>query len=332
MISFSPLHQSTSRIRILVLTLATLCLAVPGSLAAEPVAVLGAYANITTHKRFPTGEETAPPVKAAVKISAKSAIIYDPIRNATIFAKAPDDPRQPASTIKILTGMIALQTLDGQEQVRISHEAAERPSSKMYLDPEKSYLADDLINGVLLASANDASVALAEHIAGSETAFAEKMTLQAIRWGATNTVCKTATGLTAEGQTSTARDLALIFSQAMLNGKFSARMKERAMQTQEGEKFYNHNKALWQISGAEGGKTGYTRAARQTYVGKFKRGEAEIVVALMGSETMWNDLKHLVQYGFSQFQYLSTTDRATDDNGQLIASSAASSTVSVTAP
>jgi serine-type D-Ala-D-Ala carboxypeptidase (penicillin-binding protein 5/6) len=274
-------------------------------------AILGQPGNIARYKKLPANLDLQRTNRTVEKrISAKSAIIIDPVGNRTLFAKAPDLPRQPASTIKILTGTIALKSLIGEEDVPVSREAASRPSSKMYLDPQKSYCADDLISGVLLASANDASVALAELIAGSEDAFAQQMTLQAQIWGATNTVCKTATGLTAKGQTSTARDLALIFKNAMLNEEFSTRIQKRAMRTKDGDKFYNHNKALWQITGTEGGKTGYTNAARQTYVGKFKRGDAEIIVAIMGSETMWNDLKYLVGYGFKQFQYIPTTNTA----------------------
>jgi D-alanyl-D-alanine carboxypeptidase (penicillin-binding protein 5/6) len=270
----------------------------------KPV-ILGTPGNISQYKSLPPDSDLQRTNRTVEKrISAKSAIIVDPVGNRTLFAKDPDLPRQPASTIKVLTGTIALKSLSGKEDVPISKEAASRPSSKMYLDPKQSYCADDLISGVLLASANDASVALAELIAGSEDAFAQQMTLQAQIWGASNTVCKTATGLTAKGQTSTARDLALIFKHAMLNDEFRTRVRERAMETKGGNKFYNHNKALWQITGTEGGKTGYTNAARQTYVGKFKRGDAEIIVAIMGSETMWNDLKYLVGYGFKQFQYI----------------------------
>lgn len=280
--------------------------AAPGiTAAAEKPVVLGSFGNISKYKRFPeTQEEIYSTVRAGKKISAKSAIVIDTTRDLILFAKEPDNPRQPASTIKVLTGMIALRSLSGEEDIPVSKEAAGRPSSKMYLDPAKSYLANDLISGVLLASANDASVALAELIAGSEDHFAKLMTLQAQVWGATQTVCKTATGLTAKGQTSTARDLALIFKQAMLDSEFAERMNKRVLQTTDGDKFYNHNKALWQIKGALGGKTGYTNAARQTYVGKFKRGDAEIVVAIMGSETMWHDLKYLVSYGFKQYQYI----------------------------
>jgi D-alanyl-D-alanine carboxypeptidase (penicillin-binding protein 5/6) len=234
------------------------------------------------------------------KISAKSAFIMDAANGQTIFAVSPDTPRQPASTIKILTGMIAIKSLDFSETVPVSYKAAGQPSSKIYLDQEKLYKADDLINAVLLSSANDASVALAEKIAGSEQSFARMMTLRAKLWGATRTVCKTANGLTAEGQSTTARDLATIFRHVMQDAEFSHRMKQVKSHTAEGKLLRNHNKALWQIEGALGGKTGFTNAAGQTYVGKFKRGSSEIIVAIMGSRTMWADLKALVEYGFSE--------------------------------
>ncbi|MFV0439477.1 MAG: D-alanyl-D-alanine carboxypeptidase family protein [Desulfopila sp.] len=246
--------------------------------------------------------------KALQNITAKSAIIIDDANGRVLFAKDPDRPRQPASTIKVLTGLIALHTLTGDEVVPISREAAARPSSKMYLDPKKTYRADELISGVLLGSANDASVALAELIAGSEHAFTRYMNQQASHFGATKTVCKTATGLTAKEQTSTARDLALIFQEAMRDKDFAARMKTRSMTTGEGKTVYNHNKALWRIKGAEGGKTGYTLAARQTYVGKFSDDGATFIVAIMGSETMWRDLKQMVNFAYSQYPLPQATE------------------------
>ncbi len=232
------------------------------------------------------------------KLSSKSAIIIDAVTGETIYSHSAEKAGQPASTIKVLTGMIALKYLDGSELVHVSRNAARMPSSKVYLQAGKSYYADDLINAVLLSSANDASVALAEKIAGSEKAFAKLMTHKAGKLGAKRTVCKNATGLTSEGQKSTVRDLAVIFMQAMENDEFSGKMARVKVKTRYGKVLRNHNKALWQVEGAEAGKTGYTRAARQTYVGKFSRNGNEIVVAVLGSETMWDDVKNLVEYGF----------------------------------
>jgi len=240
------------------------------------------------------------PLGIEQQISARSAIILDAETGKELFAKYPDNPRQPASTIKIVTAMIAIKSLKNSEIVDISDHAASMPSSKVFLETSKQYQTNDLINAVLLASANDASVALAERIAGSEENFANLMTISARLWGARNTVCRTASGLTALGQQSTSRDLANIFRYAMRHDEFAKRMREKFITTSYGKVLRNHNKALWRLDGALGGKTGYTVAARQTYVGQFSRDKQTIVVALMGSETMWADLAKLVEYGFKK--------------------------------
>ncbi len=269
----------------------------------------GAAAELLAESRFKEQVQAAvsrifkeAPAAAEVErqISSKSVMILDAQTGEPLFAKAPDSPRQPASTIKVLTGMIALKRLEEHEKVAVSSHAESMPRSKIYLNAGERYKADDLINAVLLASANDASVALAEKIAGSEEAFAKLMTLHARLWGAKNTICRTASGLTAEGQQSTARDLAEIFRHAMQDRDFAERMRRTKASTACGKTLRNHNKALWQVEGAVGGKTGFTSRARQTYVGQFKRGDDAIVVAIMGSETMWSDIKRLVEYGFQR--------------------------------
>lgn len=252
------------------------------------------------------------------QISSKSAIILDADTGKELFAKAPDNPRQPASTIKIVTAMIALQSLQPDETIKVSDKAAAMPSSKIFLDPNKNYRADDLINAVLLASANDASVALAEKISGSEENFANLMTITARMWGARHTVCRTASGLTAHGQQSTARDLANLFRYAMQNEDFAGRMHEKSISTTYGKTLRNHNKALWRLDGTDGGKTGYTVAARQTYVGQFTRNNRTIVVALMGSESMWADLEKLVNYGFQTETDNRLAKAGTADSGRTV--------------
>lgn len=233
-------------------------------------------------------------------ISAKNVVVMDGRTGKILYALNPDIPRQPASTIKVLTGLIALQFLNNSDMVLTSAKAASMPRSKIYLRKGKSYIADDLINAVLLSSANDASVALAEKIAGSERTFARLMTKRAYSIGARRTVCKNSTGLTANGQQSTVRDLAVVFAYAMQDKEFAARMAKIRVERQNGKTIRNHNRALWQVDGAKGGKTGFTRAARQTYVGKFRREENELVVAIMGSESMWDDIAKLVEYGFNK--------------------------------
>lgn len=238
------------------------------------------------------------------RLSARSAFVLDPASGRVLYAYNADSPRQPASTIKVLTALIAIERLNDQDRVIPSRKAARMPRSKVYLKPGRTYRANDLINAVLLSSANDASVALAEKIDGKESSFARLMTHVARRFGARNTVCKTASGLTKAGQHTTARDLALIFNRAMQNQEFADRMKHTKVRTSFGKTLWNHNKALWRIAGAEGGKTGYTLAARQTYVGKFEKNGNQLIVAIMGSETMWDDITRLVRHGFAEERHL----------------------------
>lgn len=234
------------------------------------------------------------------RLSARTAVVVDSRTGRIIFALNPDVPRQPASTIKVLTALIALDSLRESQLVPTSRRAAQMPRSKIYLQQGRSYRAGDLINAVLLRSGNDASVALAEMIAGSERAFARLMTSKAREMGASNTTLVNSNGLTASGQVSTARDLALILHQAMQHPELARRIGTTTVATGFGQTLRSNNQALWRVEGSKGGKTGYTSAAQQTYVGKFQRGEQEIVIALMGSQKMWDDVNHLVKFGFQQ--------------------------------
>jgi D-alanyl-D-alanine carboxypeptidase (penicillin-binding protein 5/6) len=234
------------------------------------------------------------------KLTCRSAFVMDAKTGKVLYDRSADRPGQPASTIKVLTGLIAVESLDNQEMVRTSAYAANMPASKVYLKKGASYQATDLINAVLLASANDASVALAEKVAGSEQAFAQLMTKKAEALGAQNTICKSANGLTRPGQQTTARDLATVFNRAMRNPEFAERMSTVKVHTSDGKVLRSHNKALWTVDGAVGGKTGYTVAAGKTYVGKFQRDGQAIIVSLLGSASMWDDIATLVEHGFAK--------------------------------
>jgi len=248
----------------------------------------------------PYNVATEPPSELQGKLTCRSAYIMDARTGRVLYDRSADQPGQPASTIKIITGLIAVESLNGNEMVHTSAYAANMPASKIYLKKGESYQANDLINAVLLASANDASVALAEKVAGSEEAFARLMTKKAEALGAQNTICKSANGLTRPGQQTTARDLATVFNRAMRNPEFAERMSTVQVRTSDGKVLRSHNKALWTLDGAVGGKTGYTVAAGKTYVGKFQRDGQSIIVALLGSASMWNDIATLVEHGFAK--------------------------------
>ena len=256
--------------------------------------------NISGKQPVSYAAATENPAKLKRKLSCRSAYIMDAKTGQVLYDRNADRPGQPASTIKVLTGLIAIEKLDGKEMVKASAYAANMPASKIHLRKGVFYLAADLINAVLLASANDASVALAEKLAGSEKAFARLMTKKAEALGARNTICKSANGLTKPGQQTTARDLATVFNRAMHNPEFAELMAATKMRNSDGKLVRSHNRALWTLDGAVGGKTGYTNAAGKTYVGKFKRGNQIIIVSLLGSSSMWTDVATLVEHGFAR--------------------------------
>ncbi|MEN8257428.1 MAG: serine hydrolase [Thermodesulfobacteriota bacterium] len=260
-------------------------------------------------KSFSRNFNRLTPSLLRAKLSSRSAIIMDSYTGQVLYAHEPDRTAQPASTIKILTGLIAMKSLRDSVKVEVSRKASKMPRSKIYLHQGRKYKANDLINAVLLSSANDASVALAEKVAGSEHTFVKLMNHKARQLGARSTVCKSASGLTVRGQRSTVRDLATIFNGAMQDEEFASRIGKVRARTSYGRLLKNHNRALWRIDGAMGGKTGYTHSARQTYVGMFERDGNAITVSIMGSETMWDDVSNLVEYGFARQSQLAAAGK-----------------------
>ncbi|WP_456433699.1 D-alanyl-D-alanine carboxypeptidase family protein [Thermosulfuriphilus sp.] len=231
-------------------------------------------------------------------ITARSAIVMDADTGKIYYQKAARRPGQPASTIKVLTALLALEYLNDDDFVYVSRNAAKMPKSKVYLRAGHFYQARDLIYACLLKSANDASVALAEAIAGSEKAFAQMMTAYARAIGAKDTICKTATGLTAPGQQTTAYDLAIIFREAMTNPHLASILTKRRATLRGVKKvhlLHSHNQALWLFRGCLGGKTGYTAVAGRTYVGMFERNGRRVIVAFLGSRALWRDLGRLLR-------------------------------------
>ena len=135
-------------------------------------------------------------------------------------------------------------------------------------------------------------------MSGSEPAFAHQVTQEVRQWGAYRTTCATANGLPADNQYSTAQDLALMFRRAMSNPELAKIMSTKYYPIQGDRELRNHNRFLFTTPLAVAGKTGYTRASKHTYVGQFKNGDQEIIVAMMGSTKKWADLRPLIEKGF----------------------------------
>lgn len=253
---------------------------------------------------------TAPVVSAPV-VTARAAVLLNAKTGELLYAKNPNLRLPPASTTKVLTTLIALETLGLNTPVPVSCNAAAAPPSRLGLKAGEVVSAGDLLYGIMLKSGNDAATAIAEKIGGSVENFATLMNERARQLGAINTHFNNPHGLPDENHYSTAYDLAVIFRQAMKNPLFAeitgtktssveikSQIKSGGVLRAKMVTVQNHNRLLGTYEGMRGGKTGYTRAARRCFVGEAVRDNASIIVAVLGSRNLWGDAQKLLEYGF----------------------------------
>jgi D-alanyl-D-alanine carboxypeptidase (penicillin-binding protein 5/6) len=231
-------------------------------------------------------------------VSARSFVIMDAKTGKILLSLNPQLFLPPASTLKVMTALGVVEHLKMDDKVNVSAYAAAAPASKINIKPGETYTVEELLYALLLNSANDAARALAEKVCGSEPAFVHQLTQEVRQWGAYRTACATANGLPADNQYSTAEDLANLFRRAMSNPELAKIMSTKYHTIQGDRELRNHNRFLFTTPLAVAGKTGYTRAAKHTYVGLFKNGDNEIIVAMMGSTKKWADLRPLIEKGF----------------------------------
>jgi D-alanyl-D-alanine carboxypeptidase (penicillin-binding protein 5/6) len=235
--------------------------------------------------------------------SAVAALIMDATTGEVLYEKNPHLPLPMASTTKVMTGLLGVERLRHHEVVPVSAYAASVAPSKIYRRPGDLMRVDDLLQAILLKSANDASAALAEKISGSEEAFARLMTRRARELGAQNTNFENASGLPMDGHYSTVYDLAILLRYAMQRPDFAEvmQMKTASIESLLGRSWTirNHNRLLWTFPGALGGKTGWTRASKHCYVGMVENGGRTLIVSVLASSQLWSDIDELLQYGFS---------------------------------
>lgn len=255
------------------------------------------------------------------ELTARAAFLMDAATGQALYQRDPDLPLPPASTTKIVTAIVALESeRQGKDLLSVTKTATRVPSSKLHLRPGQAMSIEDLLYSVLLSSANDASLVLAEGIGGSVERFAEMMTLKAYAMGAINTRFTNPHGLTAPGHYSTARDMALIFTHALKNPTFrdivqtktSAVSSISTGKTKRVRRFpiRNHNRLLWDFGGAIGGKTGYTYAAQKCFVGGVSRNGVTLIVSILGSRDLWGDIRRLLEYGLNNYETLKLTSAA----------------------
>lgn len=223
-----------------------------------------------------------------------------------VYSKEPDRRLKPASTTKIMTAILAIESGRLDDVVTVSRNASRIEGSRIFLEEGEKQTLRDLVYALMLVSANDAAVAIAEHLAGSVQAFAELMNRKAREIGCTGTHFVNPHGLDHPNHYTTARDLALIARYAMQNPTFRQLVATREWQMPWPAKnstrtIFNENRLLYSEDGT-GVKTGYTTAAGHCMVASAKRGDLEVLVVLLdGQPSFWRDIRRLIDFFFEEY-------------------------------
>jgi D-alanyl-D-alanine carboxypeptidase (penicillin-binding protein 5/6) len=259
------------------------------------------------------------------EVTAPTALLIDAKTGKVLYEKNADEKRFPASTTKIMTGLLAVEYGKLDETVTIGQNPPriERGSSQIYLIPGEQLTMEQLLYALMLESANDAAIAIAEQISGSVEAFAQLMNSRAKELGATNTHFVNPNGLHNDEHYTTAKDLAMIAKHAMTLEKFRSVVGEvkytiPATNKQEERNYItNSNKLIWKTYDkfryeyATGIKTGYTVKSKQCLVGGAKKGDMELISVVMGAEgqNIYTDTIALFEYGFANYEYVSVLEK-----------------------
>ncbi|WP_298030627.1 D-alanyl-D-alanine carboxypeptidase family protein [uncultured Dysosmobacter sp.] len=236
----------------------------------------------------------------AVSTSATSAILVDADSGRVLYEQNADKRMLIASTTKIMTALVAIRKGDPSDVVTVKREAALTEGSSMYLKEGEQLTLETLLYGLMLCSGNDAAVAIADHVGGSQAGFAAMMNETARELGMDSSSFANPNGLDAEGHYSTARDMAVLARAAMENETLVRIASTRTI-TIGGRTMSNHNKLLSYQTGCIGLKTGYTRAAGRTLVSCAERNGQRLVAVTLQDGNDWADHQALYEYGFSTY-------------------------------
>ena len=243
--------------------------------------------------------------ETGVNTRAKSSVLYSPDTNSFLHQNNSNQRLPMASTTKIVTALIAIETLDPDEIIRVPKEAVGVEGSSLYLKEDDELTVKDLIYSVLLQSANDAATALALCISGNIDDFAVKMTERAHEIGALNTEFQNPHGLDDEEHYTTAHDLALIAAEALKNETFkkiSSTYKYSFKIGDETRTVVNHNKLLRIYDGCIGVKTGFTKKSGRCLVSAAERDGVTLVAVTLNDPDDWADHKNMLDNGFSKLE------------------------------
>jgi len=243
-----------------------------------------------------------------ISVSAKSAVVMEASTGRVLYQKNAFEKMPMASTTKIMTALVAIENSNLDDRVTVSPNASGIEGSSIWLSPGETMTLSDLLFGLMLASGNDAAVAIAEHVGGDVETFVGMMNDKAREIGAYNTHFANPHGLPADNHYTTAYDLALISAYAMQNKIFREVVKTQYKTLPwEGHEWdrvvKNKNKILWNYEGGNGIKTGFTKEAGRCLSAAAEREGMQLVSVVLCAPDMFNDCMALMDYGFKNYDY-----------------------------
>ncbi len=244
----------------------------------------------------------------------KSAILVDNLSGKVLYEKNADEKLAPASMTKLASMLMVMEAIDNgnlkfEDKVTISEEAANMGGSQVFLQAGEVYTVYDLLKSVAIASGNDAVVALAEKIGGSQSGFIDMLNKRLKEIGATNTNFVNAHGLDAEGHYSTARDMSIIARELLKHPKILefTSIYEEYLEKNDGSRIWlvNTNKLVRFYDGVDGLKTGFTKTAGYCLTATASKNNFRLISVVMGEDTSENrssDTVKMLNYGFNTFK------------------------------
>jgi D-alanyl-D-alanine carboxypeptidase (penicillin-binding protein 5/6) len=262
-------------------------------------------AKPTAEQKQQKGTDLAP--------NAVSAVLIDRDTGTILYEKNGHKPLPPASITKVMTMLLIMEALDRGElkltdKVRTSEYAASMGGSQIFLEPGEEMTVDDMLKGIALASGNDASAAMAEHLAGTEKAFVEKMNERAKQLGMDDTTFMNSNGLPVPGHVSSAHDIALMSRELLKHERITkyTGLYQDYLRKDSKKPFWlvNTNRLVRFYTGADGIKTGYTGEAKYCLTATAKRGNMRVIAVVMGepdSKIRNQEVSAMMDYAFNQY-------------------------------
>ena len=241
---------------------------------------------------------SAPAAFSPPGTSAEAMIVLHAGSGAVLAEKNADTPMLIASTTKLMTALTALDLASPERSVTVQSEWTTVEGSSMYLRAGESYTLRELLEGLLLASGNDAALAIAGSLGGD--AFIEQMNRKAEKLGLAVSHFANPHGLDADGHRASAHDLGLIMAAALQNDVLAEILSMRSSCI-HGLTYVNHNKLLWSCRGVNGGKTGYTKAAGRCLVTSCERNGMQLICVTLSDPKDWKDHAALYDWAFDAY-------------------------------